>query len=147
MASPKAWWMLKGVTGNHGRGRSRGPSSQAGTSSRRREHRLFLEELESRVVLTAFITYTAPSTGSNLTLRVAEVAGVADLQLYDNTHATLIQEVVLNQGVQVQITGAAAASDLFAVNFSYADGGTAEPIAVTFNGGLPAMNVTRQGHD
>ncbi len=142
MASPKAWWMLKGVTANHGRGRSRGPSSKAGTSSRRREHRLFLEELESRVVLTALITYTAPSTGSNLTLRVAEVAGAADLQLYDNTHATLIQEVVLNQAVQVQITGAAAASDQFAINFSYADGGTAEPIAMTFNGGLPSMNVS-----
>ena len=70
MASSKAWWMSKVANGNHGRGRLRGPGSKAGTSMRRRAHCLFLEELEPRVVLTAFINYTAPSTGSNLTLRV-----------------------------------------------------------------------------
>ena len=142
MASSKAWWTSKVANGNHGRGRLRGPGSKAGTSMRRRAHCLFLEELERRVVLTAFINYTAPSTGSNLDLRVETVGGVADLQLFDNTHTTVIQQVALNQAVQVQITGSRTASDLLTVDLAYTGGGTAEPISVNFNGGLPAMNTT-----
>ena len=42
----------------------------------------------------------------------------------------------------MQITGADKASDLLTVDFSYAGGGTPEPIAVQFAGGLPAMGVT-----
>ena len=139
MASPKAWW-LKAAKGLHGRGRQR-----EAPSARSRQVRLrLIEELEPRVVLTGFINYTAPPVGSDLTLRVANVGGAADLQLFDNASSSVIQQVALNQAIQVQITGADKASDLLTVDFSYAGGGTPEPITVQFAGGLPAMGVTDQ---
>ena len=101
-----------------------------------------MEELEQRVVLTGFIDFTAPATGSNLTLQVAEVGGATDLQLFDNIQSTVIQQVPLTQDIQVNLTGSATASDRLTVNFAYSGSGTPEPISVSFDGGLPAMNST-----
>jgi hypothetical protein len=92
--------------------------------------------------LTGHINYTAPPTGSNLTLQVAKVGGATDLQLFDNTLKTVVQQVALNQDIQVQITGAPKASNLLTVDFSYAGGGTPEPISVLFDGGTPAKKIT-----
>src|SRR5262249_34864436 len=119
MATPKAWWWVGAAKAMPGRGRSRGLRPQAGLAGRRRGRLLHLEELEPRLVLNGSITYKAPPTGSNLTLRVAKVSGMTDLQLFDNAQKQVIQQVVLNQPVQVQITGAAKASDLLTVDLSY----------------------------
>jgi hypothetical protein len=141
MASTKAWWW-KAASGLHGRGRTPGRGREAGSARRWQLRRPLIEELEPRLVLTGFLTYTAPATGSNLTLRVANVGGASDLQLFNNVSSSVIQQVALTQDIQVKITGANKASDLLTVNLSYAGGGTSEPIAVQFAGGLPASGVT-----
>jgi hypothetical protein len=82
------------------------------------------------------------SSREGLALRVAAVQGVAELQLFDNAQKQVIQQVALNQAKQVQIKGAAYASDLLMVDLSYTGGGTAEPINVLFDGGVPAQAVT-----
>ena len=142
MASQKVWWSAKAGKPENHRGRLRRHGLKSGSSPRARRRFPHLEALESRLVLSALITYNAPSTGSNLTLRVAEVGGAADLQLFDDLNMDVVGEAVLNQDIQVQITGSPQASDLLTVDLALAGGATAEPIAVTFNGGLPAMNPT-----
>ncbi len=143
MASDNNWLMIKAAKGLRGRRRLRERDARL-SAARKRGRLLRMEELEPRLVLTGTIDYTAPAAGSNLTLRVAKVAGAANLQLFDNTGATVIQQVALDQDIQVNITGSATAGDLLAVDFSYAAGGTPEPITVMFNGGSSTMNSTDQ---
>jgi hypothetical protein len=142
MTSRSAWWFLKALKAKKRAGGSREGGLKAGSALRRWVRPLFVEELEPRLAPTAKILYTAPATGSDLTLRVAQLGGVANLQLYDNAQKAVLQGVALNQDARVQITGAAAASDLLTIDFSYTAGGTAEPITVLFDGGAPAQNIT-----
>ena len=98
---------------------------------------LYLEELELRLAPTANIIYN-PVGGSNLTLRVVQLGGVANLELVDDNAAkSVIQDVVLNQDCLVQITGDGDAADVLTVDFSFTGTATSEPITVNFDGGTP----------
>src|SRR6516165_8372782 len=90
MGSRSARWLTKVVREKLGIGRSREPGSRPRSALCRWVRPLFVEELEPRLAPTAKIIYTAPPGGSDLTLRVAQVSGVANLQLFDNTKVKVI---------------------------------------------------------
>jgi len=113
-------------------------------AKRQRGFRPVLDWLEDRLAPTANINFTAGAGGSDLTLSVAQVDGAANLQLIDNSRGDIIQSVVLNQDCDVNIAGAAGASNLLTVDFSYGSAAPAEPITVTLDSGEPASGAMDQ---
>src|SRR5262249_20480350 len=64
-------------------------SGAAGPPAKRRRQSFALEAIEPRLLLSADLSYTATAAGS-VTLRVADVQGVQELQLVDSRQPTTV---------------------------------------------------------